>query len=983
MGSKGKCPSCGRPLVGSGNCPVCSTEPLPEITLDTIADIDPPTWRVPGPAVAGAAAAGRPDLANGEVTQVTQVPFELRAPYTGRTEVLARLTEVCEEAFDQRRLAFAVLIGEPGLGKSQTIKELARTLARTRADLRVLVGGTESGGLYAPLARVLAARFGIAPGEPMGESREKIIAGVAEVMPAARVTETAHLIAHLMQVPFPDSAVLASLAGGPPALPVAEPALGDRVRAVASQKLEARTFLALRRFLAADADAGPLLLCFENLELAEPESINLLHYLVAGLAGSPVVILGSAREALFDRHPSFGDVDTALERIDLRPLSDAESERLVAALLRPLDRVPERLVAHARSLGGSPRALYDLVRFLLESNVVVRSGGAEWRIDERALAAARLPRSHEELVAERVRVMSPEDRDVLEMAAVVGETFWLDGVVALVRVARAGAEPGDRERPAGATAREDPDGPTLAQIAAAGGKERASAAYALTRLVEREWVVAVEPSSVPGEREFRFAYPYLRSAVYEGVSPARRRVYHRMVAQYLELRPEGRAAMAQEDVARHLELAGEAGAAAARYRRAADYARMNFESDRAVRLYSQALACLGEADLAARIHLWHDLGSVYELRGDYEAALGGFERMLRLAWVCASRTKAAVAFNKMGRVWRRKGDVKLALEYLERGLELFEQVDDHRGIAGSLDDIGTVLWLLGRYDEAEAKVTQGLARRGKGGDKRSIAHSLSNLGNIQKARGRFAEALACHREALEIRRQIGDRVGGITSLNNLAVLAFERGDHGEARGGWEQALKEAEEVGALPLQALALCNLGELALVEPRPEEARRRLDEALEIAEEIDDRQLVVETTRNLALLEHGGGAAPRARQLAQKAYQVAVAAGLRDCEGRALLTLGHVFEGSLNADPGTTQERPRPGAPTMAETYFSRGLEVLREIGNEGELARGLERFGRYKIEHGDTGAGVDLLRQALVIFSKLGMKEQREVEKVLAAV
>src|SRR5690606_40421320 len=104
-----------------------------------------------------------------------------------------------------------------------------------------------------------------------------------------------------------------------------------------------------------------------------------------------------------------------------------------------------------------------------------------------------------------------------------------------------------------------------------------------------------------------------------------------------------------------------------RYRRAADTARRQFFNEEAIRLYARALSCLGEVDLASRIHLWHDLGSVYELKGDYEAALGGFERMLRLAWVCASRTKAAVAFNKMGRVWRRKGDLKLALEYLERG----------------------------------------------------------------------------------------------------------------------------------------------------------------------------------------------------------------------------------------------------------------------------------------------------------------------------
>src|SRR5262249_32659468 len=68
-------------------------------------------------------------------------------------------------------------------------------------------------------------------------------------------------------------------------------------------------------------------------------------------------------------------------------------------------------------------------------------------------------------------------------------------------------------------------------------------------------------------------------------------------------------------------------------------------TDRATRLYAAALGCLGQGDLASRIHLWHDLGSVFQLKGDHDSALGAFERMLRLAWVVASRTKAAVAFN--------------------------------------------------------------------------------------------------------------------------------------------------------------------------------------------------------------------------------------------------------------------------------------------------------------------------------------------------
>ncbi|HTE54077.1 MAG TPA: tetratricopeptide repeat protein [Kofleriaceae bacterium] len=920
-------------MVGApGLCPLCSTDRVARLELDAITDRD----------------ADAPE----ESAPSGSAPFELSARYTGRAAALAQLDAMVARTCESGELSFALLIGEPGMGKTSTVVELARIAAAARPALRFLVGEARGAGvLYAPFAEILAIRFGTGASDGLDASREKILAGVAEVMPPARVTETAHLVAHLMRVPFPDSPVLGPLADSP-------------------QQLQARSFLALRRFLAADAAVAPVVLCLENLEAFEPESINLLQYLAAGLSRSPVVILGTARERVFERHPSTGKLDVTVERIDLGPLEQPEAESLLRELCRPLDGVSPRLLEHAAALGGSPRALVELVRYLLESDLIVSDGASGWRIDDGALAAVTLPATHEQLIAERIRIMAEADRALLQMAAVIGETFWLDGVVALLRVREQGGA--------------DPDGPTLAQIAAAGDRSRATAAAVIDRLIEREWVQPIVPSSVAGELEYRFHYPHLWSAVYESTVAASRRAAHRTVAQYLELRPEGRGAMAQEEIGRHLELGGDGVGAAGRYRRAADFARASFFNGRAIRLYHQSLACLGEADLAARIDVWHDLGSVDELRGDYEAALGAFERMLRLAWVCASRSKSAVAFNKMGRVWRRKGDIKLALEYLERGLELFEQADDQRGIAGSLDDIGSVLHLLGRTDEAFEKVSQALSALG-GGDRRSRARSLSNLGNIQRDRGQFAEALGCHREALDIRRAIGDRVGVIASRSNLAVLAFQRGDRVEARRGWEQALGEAEAIGALPLQALALCNLGELALGEGRTDEARRRLEESLGIAQEIDDRRIEGEATRNLAVLEHGGGDAARARVLALRAHEVAAAAGLRDTEGRALLTLGQVFavQSLVDTDENTERGRQRAGHTAMADVYFARGIDLLRELGNESELARGLERFGRYKIESGDIAAGRDLLREALGIFQRLGVAQPEDLAAVLSAV
>ncbi|MBL4635561.1 MAG: tetratricopeptide repeat protein, partial [Kofleriaceae bacterium] len=630
--------------------------------------------------------------------------------------------------------------------------------------------------------------------------------------------------------------------------------------------------------------------------------------------------------------------------------------------------LPDSLTRHAAKLGGSPRAIFELVRYLLESKVIVRDKMA-WRADQLQLTKTPLPKSHGDLVAARIRTMSAKDRGILHQAAIVGETFWLDSVVALLRAEK--------------FATQDPDGPTLGEIAQAGDQTKTTVMSSLNRLLNLKWLIEIDESSKAGEREYRFGYPLLWSRVYDDCKPTTRETGHIRTAQWLELRPNGLAPAAQEAIGRHLELAGDARGASRRYRRAADHARKNFFNDKAIRLYSHALSCLGQADQAARIHLWHDLGSVYELRGDYDAAIGGFERMLRLAWMCASRTKAAVAFNKMGRVWRNKGDLKLSLDYLSRGLQLFEQAGDERGIAGSLDDIGRVHYLLGNFEEAYAKVTAGLKKRGKGGDPRSIASSLSTLGNIQRARGFLDECLSCHSESLELRQQSGDRAGIAASHNNLAVVAYEMGEMSKAREGWEQALKEAEDIGALPLQAHALVNLGEMAIMEQHYEEARGRLSESCSIASDLAERRLEVEATRNMARLEHLLGNSKEARAHAHKAHTIASDSGLRDYEGRALLTLAEVFANTIFDATQTDDAQTADGRESTAEGYFKQGIDVMRAIGNDAELAKGLESYGRYKIEQSETEVGRQLLNEALKIYLRLDLPQQTDVMKILKAI
>ncbi|MEO8706785.1 MAG: ATP-binding protein, partial [Kofleriaceae bacterium] len=164
----------------------------------------------------------------GERTVITHGGFDLRPRFTGRTAAIAQLHELATKAYDSRELAFVLVSGEPGMGKSRIITELTARVRTQHPTALVLSGiADENAPAYGPVARALTIRFGLVAGEDGAESRDKIQAGVAEVVQAQRVPEVAHLIAHLLRVPFDDSPVVGPLLESP-------------------QRLEARLFMALK-----------------------------------------------------------------------------------------------------------------------------------------------------------------------------------------------------------------------------------------------------------------------------------------------------------------------------------------------------------------------------------------------------------------------------------------------------------------------------------------------------------------------------------------------------------------------------------------------------------------------------------------------------------------------------------------------------------------------------------------------------------------
>ena len=914
------------------------------------------------------------------------------APFCGRAQELSRLLSHVEQSVRERRLCCALLSAAPGLGKTRLLRELSRLcvdplgLPSDRILIGTVQGGALPGDAGLPLSAFreqLRARCGIAAGDAAQTAREKLQRACRALLPPVRATEVSQQLADFLGL---------SAAEAPPA--------GDSERDARPRGAEPRSHAALRRFYSADAARAPLVLLFDGVETAGTETLELLRYLSDSLSDLPVFIGLFARPELAELHPDCVASRTGLVRIELPPLSAEEAAELfclaVGAEVAALPPVLLRLIQNAE---GSPRVLVELVRLLIESGVVTwaplvspdidddePTGGAPLltRFDHTLLAQLALPTDTRldlaPLVAVRLSLLPPPTRRLLERAAVCGQHFFVDALLMLKRCDDAGiaisAEDTDNEGfvvddPDGALAGEGTSGGPAVPLPVDDGGDRSTLGATLDQLVAQGVLARVLDSRLRGECGYRFAYDPWRDHVYELISPSRRRRYHRLISQWLLLHPEQDSDDVMECVGRHMERAGLGAGAAIFYHRVAQRAVEAGGYARASRLLLRALACLGSSDMGLRVGLWHELGAALVRRGDLDAALGAYQKLLRLSHVLAVRHHRAAAHYALGQIYRHKGEPALALDHLRRALDDYTEIADLGGISDALDDLGQVLWLLGRIDEALDRTARALEIRRRLSDRRKEALSLLHIGTFELHRGLLDPAISCYEEAL--RKHDGDPQLLAACQEALGGVDLLRGDAATARGRFEQGLASVEKLPGNPLLAPLHCRLGEVNLETGQIDEAERQLQLAREHAQRSSDRRVLSEVKRLLAFVYLRRDDQKRALEASQKALDYAQKSGVRHAIARALLALGEVHASTLFDE---TVEGQHP-----AWDCFRRSVTLLREVGDQAELAVALYQMGRHLIERGRLGPARNTLREASDIATRLRLGIAYEMTQMLA--
>src|SRR5512132_1651384 len=310
--------------------------------------------------------------------------------FVGRQPELETLQQALAQAQAGHGQVVA-LVGEAGVGKSRLFYEFGHS-HHTQGWL-VLESASVSYGKatpYVPVVDLLKRYCHIAEHDDPRTIRAKVTGQLLTLDEALQATIPALL------------ALLDALPADSPFLTLDPP------------QRRQRTLDALKRLLMRESQVQPLLLVFEDLHWIDTETQALLDSLVESVPTARLLLLVDYRP---EYQHAWGS-KTYYRQLRLDPLPPASADEFLQALLGDdpsLGPLKPLLIARTE---GNPFFLEESVRTLVETGMLVGKPGA-YRLAQ-ALPTIQVPATVQAVLAARIDRLPPEEKHLLQTAAVIG-----------------------------------------------------------------------------------------------------------------------------------------------------------------------------------------------------------------------------------------------------------------------------------------------------------------------------------------------------------------------------------------------------------------------------------------------------------------------------------------------------------------------------------------------------------------------------------
>lgn len=306
------------------------------------------------------------------------------APFVGHAHAMERLRAALESTLAGRGRV-ALLVGEPGIGKTRTAEELAAE-ARGRGTLAPVGRAYEGEGApafwpWVQILRACAAQGSPARAAARGDERE-----LGELIRALE----------------------------------GRAAAGSGANAVEAEHARFRLFDSVAAALKRVAQRRPLVLVLDDLHWADEASLRLLGFIARDIGEERLLVVGTYRDVELRRGHPLSDLlgllarEPTCERIPLRGFGREDTERLITGVAGAA-APPEVAGAVHDMTDGNPFFIQEVVRLLAGSGGL--AGGIE------ATLALALPQSVRDAVGRRLDALPDACNALLRIAAVLGREF--------------------------------------------------------------------------------------------------------------------------------------------------------------------------------------------------------------------------------------------------------------------------------------------------------------------------------------------------------------------------------------------------------------------------------------------------------------------------------------------------------------------------------------------------------------------------------
>jgi class 3 adenylate cyclase len=320
----------------------------------------------------------------------------LRSGLVGRRKETSLLRNALYTLQDKHEGSITAICGEAGIGKSRLVEEF-------RANLDIQQIQWVEGHAYAyaqdmpyyPLTDLLNRVWNINEYETREEVRTKIESNL-EVL-GCKKSDIAPYLGSLYGLKYAETEII-------------EP-----------EMWKYRLFGAVKETVTALASQKPTVMFLEDLQWADPSSIELFRFLMKGLRSCTLFVITYRSAFRLFSDQELKDLDVSYREIRLRDLSALETEEMIKAILKSSDISLELKKCIYEKTEGNPFYLEEVINSLVETNTLVAEDGG-WK-ETGSMLQAEIPSTIEGVISARLDKLEIEKRHLLQQASAIGKVF--------------------------------------------------------------------------------------------------------------------------------------------------------------------------------------------------------------------------------------------------------------------------------------------------------------------------------------------------------------------------------------------------------------------------------------------------------------------------------------------------------------------------------------------------------------------------------